>query len=142
MADTYTNGLIEGVRLLGGVCSRYGDCDLCPVGKVRGTGMTCHQFAMSQPEKMLSLLQEADRNLTYCDEYNIRFPNADADIDYLAEILCRRCVFEGETTCKVTNNEICRKCWGCVYVGDVDPSPVFTDNDDTFETDILDTTLF
>ncbi len=144
MEKGYTRGLAEGVKLYGSVCSRYADCSLCPIDAVKGTGMTCQQFAMSQSDRMVSLLTEANGKLSYCDEYNIRFPEADADVDYLAENLCRRFVFEGESTCSVTDDEVCKKCWNAAYTGDIDEAPPLTNDDilDDDDVDILDTSIF
>lgn len=124
MADnkkTYENGLVDAMRMWGNVCGSEGGCPNCPIYAVRGTGMTCQEFAKKSPEKMISLLQELDKQpVTYFSEYNLRFPNAQLDLEAVASTICRKACFEGYFGCDgFDDTERCKKCWMEDYTGDV-----------------------
>lgn len=125
MADkTYQQGVIDGISLWGRVCGFQGNCDVCPIGSVRGTGVTCQDFAKQFPAKMASILKEMDEGqLTYYQEFCTRFPNCELPIETLALTTCRKNVFEGVIDCPMLDaeddGEACIKCWKEAYVADV-----------------------
>lgn len=114
---SYQQGVIDGIRLWGEVCGGQGNCETCPVGAVRGAGLTCQDFATKYPGKMVSILQEMKgQNHTFYNEYCVRFPECNLDIETLAKAACRKVVFEGYCACQDTN---CQECWGMPYTQDV-----------------------
>lgn len=121
MADSYQQGRIDGIRLFGEVCGREGGCYSCPIQQIRGTGMTCQDFAAKFPAKMLSLLNELrEKEHTYFNEYCIRFPNSDMDVETLAAFSCRKALFEGYLECPGADGGFdCVACWNQKYEGDI-----------------------
>ena len=125
---THQQGMIDGLELWGRVCGR-GVCEECPIGSIRGTNVTCQDFARQFPAKMLSILKEIDEGeLTYYEEYCTRFPESNLPIEALAACTCRKVVFEGYLDCDKVNDEaietgdnveICTECWKEKYVSDV-----------------------
>lgn len=120
-SGTYESGMIDALSMWGRVCGNEGGCADCPISVVRGTGITCQEFAKKAPEKMLSLLQELDgKEPTYFSEYNLRFPNAQIPLEDLAGLTCRKVCFEGYFGCHDYNDvDKCIKCWQEHYTGDV-----------------------
>lgn len=122
MADkTYNQGVIDGIALWGRACGGQGNCEVCPIGSIRGTGVTCQEFAKQFPAKMVSILKEMDEGqLTYYEEFCLRFPSCQLDVDTLAMTACRKNVFEGKVDCTRMDEEgACRECWMRPYVSDV-----------------------
>lgn len=120
-SGTYESGMIDALSMWGRVCGNEGGCITCPISAVRGTGLTCQEFARKSPDKMLSLLQELDgRKPSYFSEYNLRFPNAQIPLEDLAKVICRKGCFEGYYGCDDYEDiEKCKKCWLEPYTGDV-----------------------
>lgn len=117
MADNNTKGMIEAIQLWGRVCGKQANCESCPIASVRETGLTCQDFAKNYPAKMLSLLLELDRGeLTYFQEYCLRFPDCNLSVEDLSECTCRKAVFEGKLGCESGD---CVACWNSRYFGDV-----------------------
>lgn len=122
MSDTksYKQGLVDGVALWGRVCGKQGNCEVCPIGSVRGANVTCQDFATQFPAKMVSILTEMDNSeITYFEEYTIRFPECNLPIETLANCACRKAVFEGDLSCTADSEEQCIACWNEIYTGDV-----------------------
>lgn len=111
--------MAEALALWGRVCGRQGACEECPIGTLRGANVTCQDFARQFPEKMLSILKEMDKGeITFYEEYCIRFPDANLPIEAVSACMCRRAVFEGVLDCDKSDDE-CRACWEEQYKGDV-----------------------
>lgn len=113
MNDTYSKGLIDGIRLWGEACGRQASCDTCQLGLLRGCDMTCQEFASKFPEKMLSLLKEMNSGvISYYDEYALRFPSSQLTVEELAICTCRRAIFEGYLDCDSGDDTgACVECW-------------------------------
>lgn len=119
MGDNYTKGMVDGIKLWGETCGRQGSCDKCPIGIIRGTGVTCQDFARQFPQKMLSLLSEIhDGEISYYQEFCMRFPESNMTVKQLADCVCRRTAFEGYVECEGGD---CVSCWKETYIGDVTP---------------------
>lgn len=117
---SYQQGQIDGLKLWGEVCGRQGNCDMCPIGQIRGANVTCQDFARQFPAKMLSILTEMrDGMITFYEEYCTRFPECNLDVETLAECACRKAVFEGDLTCQESEHSNCVNCWKAKYTGDV-----------------------
>lgn len=124
MADqqkTYQQGVIDGIALWGRACGTQGNCGVCPIGSIRGTGVTCQEFAKQFPAKMVSILKEMDEGqLTYYEEYCIRFPSCQLPVETLALTVCRKTAFEGKVDCERMDEEgACVACWQEAYVSDI-----------------------
>lgn len=124
---SYNQGMIDGIELWGKTCGKTGNCSDCPIGNIRGTNVTCQDFAKQFPAKMLSLLKEMnDGEITYYEEYCMRFPDNQMPLDYLVTSMCRKAIFEGYLDCSVINSDDsvdvvhdkCLTCWNEKYVGD------------------------
>lgn len=118
---SYTQGMIDGIQLWGRTCGKQGDCSACPIGSIRGTNVTCQEFAKQFPAKMLSILKEMDEGeLSFYEEYCTRFPECKLPIEELAMCTCRKAVFEGYLGCEVgEDSAACEACWKEKYVQDV-----------------------
>lgn len=118
---SYMQGKVDALQLWGRVCGGQGSCEDCPIGNIRGTNVTCQDFAKQFPQKMLSILTEMDnKEITYYQEYCMRFPDANMDIETLSACLCRKAVFEGYLACdRAEIPDACLECWKQKYVGDV-----------------------
>lgn len=117
---SYQQGMVDGLELWGRVCGEQSNCDNCPIGLIRGTNVTCQDFARQFPAKMLSLLSEMDAGeTTYFNEFCIRFPECNMDVEAVSKLACRRAVFEGYLDCECTDDSECLNCWSKRYVGDV-----------------------
>lgn len=123
MADSksYNQGMIDGIKLWGETCGRQGTCENCPIGSIRGTNVTCQDFAKQFPAKMLSILKEMkEGTLTYYEEYCTRFPECNLTVEELAACTCRKAVFEGYLGCeKADDQSACEMCWKETYSSDV-----------------------
>lgn len=122
MADkSYQQGVIDGIGLWGRACGKQGNCDVCPIGSLRGAGVTCQDFAKQFPAKMASILKEMDEGqLTYYEEFCMRFPSCQLDVATLALTSCRKAVFEGKVDCpRMEETGACEECWLQPYVTDV-----------------------
>lgn len=124
---SYNQCMIDGIELWGKVCGKTGSCLECPISNIRGTNVTCQDFAKKFPAKMLSVLKEMNEGeITYFDEYCMRFPDNQMPVDYLAHCMCRKMVFEGYLDCPVLDcdednpeaEEKCIACWKEQYIGD------------------------
>ena len=114
MADSksYNQGMIDGIKLWGETCGRQGTCENCPIGSIRGTNVTCQDFAKQFPAKMLSILKEMkEGTLTYYEEYCTRFPECNLTVEELAACTCR-CE-------KADDQSACEMCWKETYSSDV-----------------------
>lgn len=118
---TYQQGVIDGIALWGRTCGKESNCEGCPIGSIRGAGVTCQDFARQFPAKMASILKEMDEGqITYFEEYCLRFPSCQLDVEQLALVACRKACFEGNVSCKRMEEEgACEACWKEVYVADV-----------------------
>ena len=118
---TYQQGVIDGIALWGRTCGAQGNCEVCPIGSIRGTGVTCQDFAKQFPAKMASILKEMDEGqLTYYQEFCMRFPSCQLPVETLALTACRKNVFEGKCDCdKMDDGEACTACWNERYSADV-----------------------
>lgn len=118
---TYTEGLLDGIRLMGSVCGRQGSCEDCPISVIKSTNMTCQQFAADYPQKMLSILMEMNnKDYTYFEEYCNRFPQCNLTVDIVSKISCRKAIFEGYCGCDgEEGGHDCKDCWLEQYRGDV-----------------------
>lgn len=123
MADTksYNQGMIDSIELWGKVCGKQGNCSECPIGSIRGTNVTCQDFAKQFPAKMLSILKEMDKGeISYYEEYCTRFPECNLTVEELAALTCRKAIFEGYLMCdKADDQSACEACWKEPYSSDV-----------------------
>lgn len=121
---TYQQGVIDGIALWGRACGSQGNCDICPIGSIRGAGVTCQDFAKQFPAKMTSILKEMDEGqVTYYEEFCLRFPSCQMEVEALALTTCRKTVFEGKVDCdKMGDEGVCRSCWLEPYISDVTES--------------------
>ena len=135
---TFEEGIQEGLKLYGNVCTKMPSCEECPIGQIKGEELTCQEFMKQFPAKMSSLLKEADNEeYTFFDEFVTRFPVCNLPIEELADICCRKAIFEGYTDCQGGD---CVECWNQLYIGDVteDEVDIDEDNEDSeFEEDIF-----
>lgn len=120
-SKSHQQGMIDGIELWGKTCGRQGTCENCPIGSIRGTNVSCQDFASKFPAKMLSILKEMNEGeLSFYEEYCIRFPNCNLDLETLAACTCRKAVFEGYLDCeKASDTAACEACWREKYVADV-----------------------
>lgn len=118
---SHQQGMIDGIELWGTVCGKQGNCEGCPIGSIRGTNVTCQDFARQFPAKMLSILKEMNEGqLTYYEEYCMRFPECNLDLETLAAGTCRKMIFEGYCGCdKADDPAACEACWKEQYIGDI-----------------------
>lgn len=133
-SNSKVNNMKEALALWGRVCGRQGACDICPVGAIRGTNITCQEFAQKFPDKFLSLLQEMDAKedgYTYYNEYCVRFPECNQPIENVAQMACRLALFEGGLSCPFGDNADCVACWNTPYVGDISGMANNVDVNDT-----------
>lgn len=120
MAQSYNKGLSDGIKLWGEACGKQSSCATCPIGSIRGTNVTCQDFARQFPEKMLSILKEMNEGeISYFEEYCIRFPHSDLDVETLSKVTCRKAAFEGYLGCECTSDDDCIRCWKETYTDDV-----------------------
>lgn len=133
-SKSYNQGMIDGIKLWGEVCGKEGNCEGCPIGSIRGTNVTCQDFARQFPAKMLSILKEMNEGqLTYYEEYCTRFPECNLSVEELASCTCRKAVFEGFLGCEDADDRtVCENCWKEVYSSDV----TMTDDNSTGLTSI------
>lgn len=114
---SYKQGQIDALELWGKTCGKQGNCESCPIGSLRGANVSCQDFAKQFPAKMLSILTEMnEEEITYYQEYCMRFPECNLDAEDLAELACRKAVFEGYVGCEGGD---CLACWNERYMGDV-----------------------
>ena len=118
---TYQQGVIDGIALWGRTCGAQGNCEMCPIGSIRGTGVTCQDFARQFPSKMASILKEMDEDeISFYSEFCMRFPSCQLSVEQLALTACRKTVFEGKLDCeKIGDEAACRACWLETYITDV-----------------------
>lgn len=118
MCKSYELGLQDGLAMYGRVCSVQPNCEECNVAVLRGEGLTCQEFMKEFPQKMASFLHEMDTGAhSYFDEYVTRFPNCSQPVEAVADMACRKALFEGDTSCKGGD---CVACWKTVYVQDIE----------------------
>lgn len=117
MGKSYEQGKQDGLELYGRVCASQANCEECMIGQLRGESVTCQEFMKQFPSKMTSMLTEMDSaEFTYFNEYVTRFPNCNLSLEDLADVVCRKAIFEGFVRCKGGD---CKICWSEKYVGDV-----------------------
>lgn len=117
MSNSYNQGEVDAIKLWGEVCGSQANCEQCPIGSIRGTNVTCQDFARQFPAKMLSLLKEMNNeDLTYFKEYCMRFPECNMSVEDLSMCACRKVIFEGYTDCSGGD---CVNCWKEKYTGDI-----------------------
>lgn len=122
----YNKGYVKALKDFGNFCNGY--CMECPMQDVKGTELTCQEFMAEYPEKFASLMEIAsETEQSYLSEYRKRFLSNEMSLEELSSNVCRKLVFEGDTTC--TGGD-CRACWQEEYVEDS------TEYDDTEEDDI------
>ena len=113
MAETYEQGVVDGLRLYGDACARQGDCASCPIGALADAGVSCRDLLRQSPEKVAGLLNEmVGHELTFYEEYCLRFPETGMSVEELGEFVCRRVVFEGVASCQGGD---CKACWSKPY---------------------------
>lgn len=124
-SKSYQQGMIDGLHLWGETCGRQGVCENCPIGSIRGTNVTCQDFARQFPAKMLSILKEMNEGqITFYEEFCLRFPNTNLSVEDLATVSCRKLMFEGYVDCPYTeDSDKCLACWNEQYNGDVTEFP-------------------
>lgn len=134
---SYQQGQIDAIQLWGTTCGKEANCIECPIGKIRGTGVTCQEFATQFPAKMLSLLKEMNEGeINYYEEYCIRFPECNLPVEVLAACTCRKAVFEGYLDCDKSDDiTACEACWKERYISDITVSDD-SDVEDTESPDI------
>lgn len=136
MQKSFNRGMVEGVKLWGDVCQVMENCERCPIALIAGANVTCAQFASKFPEKTVSLMKEMrEKDHTYFNEYTVRFPNCNMNVEDLAECACRKAVFEGYTGCENEDPAECVRCWKATYGGDVTVSPDEEESADTTDSD-------
>lgn len=109
--------MADGIALFGRVCAKQGNCSECAVNNVRGANITCQDFARQFPQKMLSILREMDgEETTYYSEFCMRFPQSNMPVEELANVACRKALFEGFVDCE--DDSDCVACWNTPYQGD------------------------
>ncbi len=120
-SNSYLKGMTDGLQLWGTVCGRQGNCEVCPIGSLRGANVSCQDFARQFPEKMLSILKEMNEgNISFYEEYCMRFPECNLSIEDIAVCACRKAIFEGYVGCENANGQDeCVRCWNEKYEGDV-----------------------
>lgn len=117
MDKSYKQGKLDGIKLYADVCSSQGSCSDCLIGLVKGEDITCQEFMSKFPGKAVSLLTEMNESEhSFYNEYCIRFPNSDLSVDDIAEVVCRKAVFEGYIGC---DGGDCKECWLEPYSSDV-----------------------
>ena len=121
MQKSYRAGMADGLKLWGEVCQKEVSCSACPIGQMKGLNVSCQEFASKFPMKMISILEEIKNNgTTYYEEFCARFPEMDLIEEDLAELACRKAVFEGYLACdRAEIPDACLECWKQKYVGDV-----------------------
>lgn len=113
----YGQGLVDGIQLWGTVCGRQGACEECPIGSLRGAGVSCQDFARQFPAKMLSILKEMNEGeITFYEEYCTRFQSCNLPVEVLAKAACRKAIFEGYLDCEGGD---CEACWKERYIADI-----------------------
>lgn len=129
MDKSYEQGKQDALELYGKVCGKQSSCSDCMIGQLRGESLTCQEFMAQFPGKMISLLTEMDsEKYTYFDEYVTRFPNCNLPLEALADIVCRKAVFEGFVACEGGD---CKACWSEAYLSDITEEN--EDSEDTSE---------
>lgn len=122
---SYQSGIEAGIAMWGRVCGSQGNCSTCPIGALRGANVTCQDFAKNFPAKMVSILTEMDeKQISYYQEYCMRFPECNIPINELAQMVCRKVVFEGYVFCDKCSGDNqnvseCIACWNEKYNGDI-----------------------
>lgn len=115
---SYSDGMRDAITLWGRVCGKQNACEDCPVMPMRSNGLTCQQMAQKFPNKFIPILMEMDKGgTTYYNEFCARFPECGLTVEELAEITCRKVVFEGSTNCNESMS--CTECWMMKYEGDI-----------------------
>ena len=118
MQKSYRAGMADGLKLWGEVCQKEVSCSACPIGQMKGLNVSCQEFASKFPMKMISILEEIKNNgTTYYEEFCARFPEMDLIEEDLAELACRKAVFEGYVDCNKSPEE-CLAWWKEKYIGD------------------------
>lgn len=117
MEKSYNDGVRDGVKLWASACSKMPHCNECPIGVIKGTNLTCQEFIKQFPGKAVSLLSEMNKGeITYAQEFNFRFPDAQMTAeDLYNKGVCRKTIFEGYAECEGGD---CIACWNETYVQD------------------------
>ena len=124
---SYNQGQIDALQKWGSVCGKQSSCEECIINSVKGEALTCQEFAAQFPAKFLSLITEmANDEYTFADEFATRFPNCNLSVENLAEVACRKALFEGYIDCHEGD---CVECWKQSYVGDI-TEPVINTEDE------------
>lgn len=117
MDNNYIQGQTDAIQMIGNLCGTH-DCNTCTVGQIIGDSMTCFEFMKQYPAKALSLMQEeSQKDYTYYNEYNTRFPYCGLGVEDLADTVCCKAVFSGDTSCEGGD---CVACWNRPYGGDTE----------------------
>lgn len=128
MGMSYEQGRIDAIELYGRVCSSQSSCEDCVVSQLKGDSISCQEFMSRFPSKMLSLLTEMDsKEYTYYNEYITRFPNCNLTLEALADIACRKAIFEGYISCEGGD---CKTCWKEQYTGDITEDDDINDSEE------------
>lgn len=125
-------GMIKAAEMYGTVCSSR-NCEDCAVGIVKGSGLTCAEFAKQFPKKFVSLLwDESQDGLTYAEEYQTRFPESDVNLEMLIAMgMCRKAIFEGDISCEIASEENCKQCWTTRYITDTEVDMTVQEEEDS-----------
>lgn len=125
---SYEQGVTDGIQLWGDACGKQSSCTDCPLIAIKGANMSCQEFARQFPAKMKNLLREIkDKSDTYYGQFCSRFENNTMTVEELAEVSCRKVVFEGYMGCD-KEGQACVDCWLEHYEGDV--TEFFDDDSD------------
>lgn len=121
MKEAYERGKVDALEMWGRVCGKQSNCEQCAIGAIKDAGISCQDFARKFPSKFLSLLTEMDDGMvSYYEEYCYRFPDCNLSVEDLAQIACRKALFEGDCSCGGPESA-CVECWKQQYVSDVEP---------------------
>lgn len=118
--DAYYAGFVDAFKRWGSACSKQANCEECPIGIVKAGGITCSEFAKQFPEKFASLITEMDTDapISFFEEFCMRFPNCNINVDGVSQLACRKAIYEGYLECDKPR-EMCIDCWLEPFYGDV-----------------------
>lgn len=116
---TYEKGMVDAIERFGKFCGSKSNCEGCRINLIKGSEMSCTEFANKFPQKFVSImLDEVNKGISYIEEYHLRFPECDLDAEDMASLgICRRAMFEGYLDCEKPES-LCRDCWEERYHGD------------------------
>ena len=122
----YQQGYADALKKWGFICVSHGkNCASCPLFDNLEMNQRCYELAFFNPAKFAAILQRLDGTSTYFSEYCLRFPQCPATVDVLAQMYCRKHMFEGYSGCQECDKtpETCIKCWLEPYTEDKTITP-------------------